>query len=83
MKLITWAKRHYWDSLDKDKDLIIRHLKTFDDSEDDALDDMKEALNESNRVLELTMRLMMTEQGKAATRSMIDQNSEALAKADK
>ena len=29
MNLITWAKNHYWDSLEKDKDLIIRHLRTF------------------------------------------------------
>jgi len=28
-KLIKWAKIHYWDSLEKDKDLILRHLRTF------------------------------------------------------
>ena len=27
--LIKWVKRHYWDSLEKDKDLILQHLKTF------------------------------------------------------
>lgn len=27
--LIRWVKRHHWDSLEKDKDLILRHLKTF------------------------------------------------------
>ncbi len=27
--LIKWAKNHYWDSLEKDKDLILRHLRTF------------------------------------------------------
>lgn len=28
-KLIKWVKDHYWDSLEKDKDLILRHLRTF------------------------------------------------------
>lgn len=28
-RLIKWVKDHYWDSLEKDKDLILRHLKTF------------------------------------------------------
>ena len=28
-QLIRWVKNHYWDSLEKDKDLIIRHLRTF------------------------------------------------------
>lgn len=28
-KLIAWVKRHYWDSLEKDKDLILLHLRTF------------------------------------------------------
>ncbi len=27
--LIRWVKRHYWDSLEKDKALILRHLRTF------------------------------------------------------
>lgn len=27
--LIKWIKNHYWDSLEKDKDLILRHLRTF------------------------------------------------------
>ena len=27
--LLRWAKRHHWDSLDKQRDLIIRHLRTF------------------------------------------------------
>lgn len=27
--LIKWAKDHYWDSLEKDRDLILRHLRTF------------------------------------------------------
>lgn len=27
--LIKWAKNHYWDSLEKDKDLILRHFRTF------------------------------------------------------
>ena len=27
--LIRWVKTHYWDSLEKDKDLILRHLRTF------------------------------------------------------
>ena len=35
MNLIRWAKRHYWDSLEKDKDLIIRHLRTFSDEDDE------------------------------------------------
>ncbi|KKM77498.1 hypothetical protein LCGC14_1369470 [marine sediment metagenome] len=34
MNLITWAKRHYWDSLETNKDLIIRHLRTFSDDEE-------------------------------------------------
>ncbi len=28
-QLIKWVKDHYWDSLEKDKDLILRHLRTF------------------------------------------------------
>jgi len=28
-KLIKWVKNHYWDSLEKDKHLILRHLRTF------------------------------------------------------
>ena len=28
-QLIRWVKNHYWDSLEKDKDLILRHLRTF------------------------------------------------------
>lgn len=28
-QLIKWVKTHYWDSLEKDKDLILRHLRTF------------------------------------------------------
>ena len=27
--LIKWAEDHYWDSLEKDKDLIFLHLKSF------------------------------------------------------
>ena len=28
-QLIKWVKDHYWDSLEKDKELILRHLRTF------------------------------------------------------
>jgi len=28
-KLIKWVKLHHWDSLEKDKHLILRHLRTF------------------------------------------------------
>jgi len=28
-QLIRWVKNHYWDSLEKDKDLILRHMRTF------------------------------------------------------
>ena len=28
-QLLKWVKDHYWDSLEKDKDLILRHLRTF------------------------------------------------------
>ena len=28
-QLVEWVKDHYWDSLEKDKDLILRHLRTF------------------------------------------------------
>ncbi len=51
MKLKTWAKRHYWDSLEKDKDIIIRHLRTFDDSDDDTFDIMHKALQHTYTVL--------------------------------
>ena len=27
--LISWAEHHYWDSLEKDRDLILLHLKDF------------------------------------------------------
>ena len=29
MDLIKWAEDHYWGSLEKDRDLIILHLKSF------------------------------------------------------
>jgi len=28
-QLIKWVRGHYWDSLEKDKALILRHLRTF------------------------------------------------------
>jgi len=28
-QLINWAKDHYWDSLEKDRKLILGHLRTF------------------------------------------------------
>ena len=28
-QLLKWVKDHYWDSLEKDKDLILRHMRTF------------------------------------------------------
>ena len=28
-ELVKWVKGHYWDSLEKDKDMILRHLRTF------------------------------------------------------
>lgn len=28
-ELMWWVKDHYWDKLEKDKELILRHLKTF------------------------------------------------------
>ena len=28
-QLIQWVKKHHWDSLEKDKDLLLRHLRTF------------------------------------------------------
>ena len=28
-KLVKWAKNHYWDSLEKDKYLILKHLLSF------------------------------------------------------
>jgi len=27
--LIKWVKNHFWDNLEKDKVLILRHLRTF------------------------------------------------------
>ncbi len=42
MNLISWAKRHHWDSLEKDKYLIIRHLLTFS-KDDDVETDLYEA----------------------------------------
>ena len=35
--LIKWIKNHYWDSLEKDKDLILRHLRTFTGDTDAVL----------------------------------------------
>ena len=29
MNLLKWAENHYWDSFEKDKDLIIKHLKNY------------------------------------------------------
>ena len=28
-QLVRWVKSHYWDSLEKDKDIILRHIRTF------------------------------------------------------
>jgi len=28
-ELVRWARRHHWDSLEPEKDLILRHLRTF------------------------------------------------------
>jgi len=28
-ELIQWVKRHHWNNLEKDKDFILRHLRTF------------------------------------------------------
>jgi len=28
-KLLRWARVHCWDSLEKHKDLILRHMRTF------------------------------------------------------
>lgn len=28
-KLLKWVKTHHWDSLERDKDLILRHMRTF------------------------------------------------------
>ena len=28
-QLIRWVKNHYWDSLERHKDLILRHMRTF------------------------------------------------------
>jgi len=36
-QLIRWVKNHYWDSLEKDKDLILRHLRTFAGDEKSTL----------------------------------------------
>ena len=33
-QLLRWVRDHYWDSLEKDKDLILRHLRTFAGDED-------------------------------------------------
>ena len=32
-ELIDWAEDHYWNSLEKDKDLIIKHLQSFTEIE--------------------------------------------------
>ena len=45
--LLKWARRHYWDSLEKDKDLIISHLRTFaGDEEVDRSQGLKTKLDE-------------------------------------
>lgn len=28
-QLVRWVKSHHWDSLEKDKDIILRHIRTF------------------------------------------------------
>ena len=28
-QLVQWVKSHHWDSLEKDKDIILRHIRTF------------------------------------------------------
>ena len=28
-QLLKWVRNHYWDSLEKDKELILLHLRTF------------------------------------------------------
>jgi len=43
-ELIKWVRDHYWDSLEKDKDLILRHMRTFAGDIDKSDERMKEAL---------------------------------------
>ena len=50
-KLIKWVKNHYWDSLETEKDLILRHFRTF--TGDEATTDgtaglLKEILKEQD-----------------------------------
>jgi len=40
-QLLKWVRNHYWDSLEKDKDLILRHLRTFAGDEDAAQPDVE------------------------------------------
>jgi len=44
--LIRWIKNHYWDSLEKDKDLLLRHMKTFADVEYSDTSVLDEIANE-------------------------------------
>lgn len=37
-QLIKWAENHYWNSLEKDKDLILKHLDTFEGETNELLE---------------------------------------------
>jgi hypothetical protein len=43
-QLLQWAENHYWDSFEKDKIIILRHLKTFAENEEIKKQSMIEKL---------------------------------------
>jgi hypothetical protein len=45
-QLVRWVKSHHWDSLEKDKDIILRHIRTF--AGGDVEQENAEALNPSH-----------------------------------
>jgi len=52
MNLITWAKKHYWDSLEKDKDIIIRHLRTYSTEESSPVENVVKPANDVIKIID-------------------------------
>ena len=67
-ELIRWAKDHYWDSLEKDKHLILHHLRTFagEDKPDHRIREMHDRVYYGCRCLENEMEITWRHEGRIA-----------------
>jgi hypothetical protein len=48
-QLMLWVRDHYWDSLERHKDLILRHLRTFAGDEPQPPESEKEVRDEMGK----------------------------------